>query len=272
MHERHELSFAGRAYRVFTETVGEPPEAGWPVALILDADQFFERAAEMAGARAAPCLLVGVGLPEEDAAARIARRYFELTDRAAAGAIPTRPGQDTPETGGERLFAGMLRWRLLPWLEELYPLAAGRMAVFGHSLAGLFVLRAFLRRELPIADFLAADPSVWWNRHRVMAELDAFVAGRPDHVAHDQRRLTILAAGRKADRPSLSRAERAAVGAVRGGPNGLAFGARLADAGHRHVTIVPMPEETHGSIVGPALERFLSIAGEDRTAAGSPGL
>ncbi|NDW04961.1 alpha/beta hydrolase [Jiella pacifica] len=267
MQERHELSFGGRAYRVFVRPIGEPPEAGWPTALILDADQFFERAIDIAEAEASPRLLVGIGLPETDVAARIARRYFELTDHAAAGAIPLRPGQETPQTGGELLFAGFLRWRLLPWLDEWFPLAAGRMSLFGHSLAGLFVLRAFLRRELPIADFLAADPSVWWNRHRVLAELDEFLGSFPDQPRGDHRRLTILTAGRKDGRPSLAKAERDTIGAVRGGPNGLDFGARLADAGHRDVSAVSMREETHGSIVGPALERFFALTAEDRSAA-----
>ena len=267
MQERHELSFGGRAYRVFVRQIGEPPEAGVPKALILDADQFFEQAIDIAEAEASPRLLVGVGLPEADLAARIARRYFELTDHAASGTIPLRPGQEMPQTGGERLFAGFLRWRLLPWLGEWFPLATGRIALFGHSLAGLFVLRAFLRQELPIGDFLAADPSVWWNGHRVLAELDAFLGAFPDHPAKDHRRLTILAAGDGA-RPGLSQAEREGVGALRGGPNGLNFGARLTEAGHRRVTAASLSEETHGSIVGPALEHFFALTGEGRTAAG----
>lgn len=268
MQERHELSFGGRAYRVFLHSVGELPETGWPTAFVLDADQFFEQAVDLAHDEGSPRLLVGIGLPEADHAARITRRYFELTDHAAAAAIPLRLGQETPQTGGELLFAGFLQWRLLPWLDEWFPLAAGRMALFGHSLAGLFVLRAFLRRELPITDFLAADPSVWWNRHRVLAELETFLDSFPDHPTADRRRLTILTAGREDGRPGQPKAEREGFGALRGGPNGLAFGARLTDAGHRRITAVSLAEETHGSIVGPALEHFFALTAAGRTAAG----
>ncbi|MCB8839447.1 alpha/beta hydrolase [Aurantimonas sp. VKM B-3413] len=258
MRQEIELTFAGRPYRVVLRRIGMTPRSLWPAAFVLDADQFFEMAEETALAAGSSRLLVGIGLPERDGQTRILRRYFELTDAAGAETFPLRPGHPVPQTGGERLFAGFLRTRLLPFLAEHAPVAAGSSAVFGHSLAGLFVLRAFLRRDLPIADFFAADPSVWWNRHRVMQELGETLAGLSIHPAKDTRRLTILAAGRRQWRAGLSGQDRRDLEAIRAGPNGIDFGTRLRDAGHAHVTTLFLPQETHGSIVAPALRQFFA--------------
>ncbi len=258
MRREIELTFAGRSYHVVLRRIGTPRSPA-PASFVLDADQFFETAEETALAEGSARLLVGIGLPEGDRQARILRRYFELTDAAAAGTFPLRPGLPAPQTGGERLFAGFLRERLLPFLAGEASVTAESSAIFGHSLAGLFVLRAFLRRDLPFTDFFAADPAVWWNRHRVMQELGETLVEWSDGPADDTRRLTILTAGRRQPRADLSALEQQDLEAIHAGPNGIDFGARLADAGHRHVETFVLPDETHGSIVGLALRRFFAL-------------
>ncbi|MCQ0986037.1 alpha/beta hydrolase [Jiella marina] len=258
MWEEHGLSFAGRPYRVFLQTIGQEPPAGWPVKLVLDGDQVFKRASEIARGEGVSQLLVGIGLPEPDASARIARRYFEMTDRAPASAIPLRPGTPSPETGGERLFAGFMRSRLLPWLHEEMRLDRSDIALFGHSLAGLFTLRSFLRADLPVTRFFAVDPSVWWNRHRIMAELDESIGHRRLVPSDDVRQVTILTAGRRL-RGDLSLRESERLADLRGGPNGESFALSLFQAGHRFVRTEEWPDESHGSIIAPALRRFLHV-------------
>ncbi|MBP0617583.1 alpha/beta hydrolase [Jiella mangrovi] len=257
MRQETELSFTGRSYRVMLRRIGTWRPLG-PASFILDADQFFDTAEEIALTEGSPRLLVGIGLPEFERQARILRRYFELTDTAGTETFSLRQGLPVPQTGGERLFAGFLQNRLMPFLADQAPVAAESSAIFGHSLAGLFVLRAFLRRDLPIAKYFAADPAVWWNRHRLMQELNETLAQFPDSPAIDTRRLTILAAGRRHPRAELPTTERNKLEAVRAGPNGIDFGTRLADAGHRYVATFLLPEETHGSMVRPALRRFFA--------------
>ena len=50
--------------------------------------------------------------------------------------------------------------------------------LIGHSYAGLFTLNTFLRHTELFDTYLAVDPSLWWDRGRLVREAEALVAGR----------------------------------------------------------------------------------------------
>jgi predicted alpha/beta superfamily hydrolase len=80
-----------------------------------------------------------------------------------------------PHAGGADRFRSFLRDELKPWVAAHYR-TAGESALVGESLAGLFVVETFLVEPTLFDDYIAADPSVWWNEQAVVRSANAHLA------------------------------------------------------------------------------------------------
>jgi predicted alpha/beta superfamily hydrolase len=58
----------------------------------------------------------------------------------------------------------------------------GRKALFGHSYGGIFALYALFTAPELFNTFIAASPTVWWNRHFLTKELEPAFRARKDAV------------------------------------------------------------------------------------------
>jgi predicted alpha/beta superfamily hydrolase len=79
---------------------------------------------------------------------------------------PTRVAKDStiaPHVGGSAAFRRFFREELIPAIDRRYRTTAER-AIVGESLAGLFVVEAFLREPELFDHYVAFDPSLWWNQ------------------------------------------------------------------------------------------------------------
>lgn len=162
---------AARAMRIFTAYPdGNSPEGGWPVIWLPDGNMTFPPAVQEKPA----ALLVGVSYLLDERADIVKQRYFDLTTSTQAANIPRLPGQEMPQTDGAAPYRHFILARLRPYIFGHFPARKDRRTLYGHALGGLFVLQTQLDAPASFQTCCAADPSIWWNRHEIMAPLAAW--------------------------------------------------------------------------------------------------
>ncbi|WP_277810081.1 alpha/beta hydrolase [Chromohalobacter canadensis] len=238
---------------------GQPPEAGWPVIYVLDANALFATFVEaiLRGSRRPDATGIGaaavVGIAHEgDELFATERRYRDYT----FGPSTLVPAS---QAGGGEAFLTFIVDQLAPGLREEFALDGARQVLFGHSLAGYFVLYALMARPGAFRTFAAISPSIWWDEaglHERMAALRGhaarvFVAvGEWEGEAAPWQR---LAPGyeqlmqRRRERRMIPRAQsmaRALSGVL----------------GEERVRFHNFPEEDHASVLMIAIQRTLRFA------------
>jgi predicted alpha/beta superfamily hydrolase len=132
--------------------------------------------------RIAPVIVVGIPNTE---------RRRDLTG-------PTTVAKDStiaPRVGGSAAFRRFIRDELMPEVRRRYR-TNDEAAIVGESLAGLFIVEAFLLEPALFNRYIAMDPSLWWNG----GELVRSAEGRLGALAGAARTL-YLTAGKE---PSIS--------------------------------------------------------------------
>jgi len=88
---------------------------------------------------------------------------------------PTRVATDSaiaPRVGGSAAFRRFIRQELMPEVERRYRTVPER-AIIGESLAGLFIVETFLEEPSLFTHYVALDPSVWWDKGRLVDSAEA---------------------------------------------------------------------------------------------------
>jgi predicted alpha/beta superfamily hydrolase len=155
-----------------------PPPGGFPLLVVLDGNAWFPVAASIAEARieeVGPIVVMGVGYQGD--LAFDPRRVRDLTPFAPQ--TPLDGPQAGVEVGGADAFAAAVIEGFLPLAAREAPLAPGRRGLFGHSLGGLFVLHLLFSRPNAFDAYIAASPSIWWHRPRLMADAQSFTLSSP---------------------------------------------------------------------------------------------
>lgn len=67
-----------------------------------------------------------------------------------------------PKSGGGKKFTNFITQELIPYIDQNYPTQPHRTLV-GHSLGGLFVINALLNHPKYFHNYIAIDPSFWFN-------------------------------------------------------------------------------------------------------------
>lgn len=161
-----------RGYRV---TVCLPrraaPTDGYPAIVLLDGNAALaaiDEAQLQALDAAGPPLIVAIGY-DTDLRFDVAARAYDYTPPIPAGqaddeALRGRRG------GGADVFLDLLQDRILPQVRRLAPLDSGRLSLWGHSYGGLFVLHTLFTRPGLFSRYIAASPSLWWQRGLILEE------------------------------------------------------------------------------------------------------
>lgn len=95
---------------------------------------------------------------------------IENTQRRRDLTPPTDVAADkeiAPVVGGSAKFRAFIQEELFPEIARRYP-APGRKGIIGESLAGLFIMETFLLQPELFDAYIALDPSLWWNRHKLV--------------------------------------------------------------------------------------------------------
>lgn len=256
---------AGKPYRIsIAMPAGKPPENGFGVLYVLDANGFYATAVEATRFQQGnlPCVVVGVGYPQEKL--DMARRYWDFTPWTSAEHIAIRKlnrgteGFVEPEgTGGEEEFFAFLDQTLRPMVESRFKIDPTRRALLGHSLSARFVLHTLAKHPTAFDYYLAASPSVWWDGESVRKELADYLADtsakRPGGV--------MITVGEYEQKPSASASpDRAAFFAkAKMVDNARSVAEQLKAAG-LNVDFNEYAGENHGSVVPMAIARGVRFA------------
>jgi uncharacterized protein len=167
----------GRDYRIMMQ----PPASGAEpraVLFVLDGNIYQPVMAQMTllrsmGHEIVPVLVVGIGYPEGDPEAWMSRRTLDLTPCAPRKPMP-HDSPDPADWGGLDRFLDFIDEQVHPRVRDAYPLAAAHRVLFGHSLGGLAVTRALLRRPTSYEGWFAVSPSLWWENRMVLEDVAAW--------------------------------------------------------------------------------------------------
>lgn len=168
----------GRIYRLRISVPSVPPPAGgFPVLYVLDGNAWFEMADVLARAKVeeyGPLVVVGIGYPSAD----------PFDDRRLNDLTPTPPAEPQlygqgARVGGADAFVEVVTARAPAQVAQVVKIDPSRRAIFGHSLGGLFVLHLMFTHPDAFDSYVAASPSIWWNRPFMAAERSAAHFGCP---------------------------------------------------------------------------------------------
>lgn len=159
----------GHRYRVQRhEPDGDPPAGGHPLIWLLDAPTTWAPMQQALAATGLPALVVGIDWDHPGGVER--RRRFR--DFTRAPRVPdTDP--DAGEAGGAGAFLDFLLGTLRPALLPTLAADPRRQTLLGHSLSGLFVLDALLRRPGAFDRHVALSPSLWWDEARLLDAVES---------------------------------------------------------------------------------------------------
>jgi predicted alpha/beta superfamily hydrolase len=106
---------------------------------------------------------------------------IENTERRRDLTGPTDNAEDrkiAPRVGGSATFRKFIRDELMPLVKQRYR-TIDESAIVGESLAGLFVVETFFLEPDLFDTYIAIDPSLWWNDHKLVDGAAASLYARP---------------------------------------------------------------------------------------------
>lgn len=171
-----------RSYRIYIAVPDNPPpQAGYPVIYLLDANSVFgtmteavrlqSRRPEVTGVQ--PSIIVGVGYPSAEPFP--AERHYDFTRSTPDDELPPHPaGGQWPEQGGADDFLNFIEEELQPYIRKNYIIDGMQQTIFGHSLGGLFVLHTLFNKPHLFSCYIAGSPSIHWNKHSLSASEQQF--------------------------------------------------------------------------------------------------
>lgn len=245
----------GRSYRIYVSPPpGPAPADGYPLLLVIDAEQFVFGAVQEARMRGAlgdigAPLIVAIGYGDCDPAWAHQRRIEDF-------------GVIAPD--GASQFCRFLVSELLPWVAAQWPVDPARRGIFGFSLGALAALEVLRQRPEAFNRYVAASPSLWWGD---AAMIRAFAEEPPPATVSKVPVRLLVSWGEHEEDPTR------AIGVAGMTPEGAAqmvemtrmitnaktFVRHLRQADRLAVTTWSFPGETHASVAWAALSRALSF-------------
>ncbi|GLR20202.1 alpha/beta hydrolase-fold protein [Portibacter lacus] len=81
--------------------------------------------------------------------------------------VPFQRGHESETSGGASHFIKFIADELKPFINHKYP-TENNNTIIGHSTGGLFVLYSYLNHENVFDNYLAIDPSLWWDKENLV--------------------------------------------------------------------------------------------------------
>lgn len=251
------VSGDGYPYRILVALPKEPPpESGYAVVYVLDASTNFLTWVDTVRFQKGLAPAVVVGIAHRGETLDLMRRYWDYTPKTPAEHLIQRSnsteGNPTPEgTGGEEAFYSFIQDTLKPQLRSRFKIDSSREGLFGHSLAGRFVLHVLARHPESFQTYMASSPSIWWNNASVLEEFkvasaNAFSGKRLLITVGEYEQKTLP--GTAADRVEFFRKAKMV-------DNARQLAGQLAKTTACDVTFVEYEWENHGSVQTFAIAR-----------------
>lgn len=83
-----------------------------------------------------------------------------------------------PVVGGSEKFRAFISEELFPEINKRYRTTSER-SIIGESASGLFVIETFLLKPNMFDNYIAFDPSLWWNNHYLIRAAKEYLAKFP---------------------------------------------------------------------------------------------
>jgi predicted alpha/beta superfamily hydrolase len=100
------------------------------------------------------------------------KRSRDLTPTIAVPWFVTGDDSIQYESGGGNKFLDFVEDELIPYVERTYPATTYRTFV-GHSFGGLSVINALINRPQLFSNYVAIDPSLWWDNQAYLNLADS---------------------------------------------------------------------------------------------------
>jgi len=81
--------------------------------------------------------------------------------------VPFQRGHKSETSGGAKNFINFIDKELKPFVNNKFQ-TENNTTIIGHSTGGLFVLYTFLHHENSFDNYLAIDPSLWWDNENLI--------------------------------------------------------------------------------------------------------
>ncbi len=91
--------------------------------------------------------------------------------------VPFSRGHNTETSGGSKYFIKFLEKELQAFINNKYP-TENNNTIVGHSTAGLFVVYSFLYNNSAFDNYLAIEPSLWWDKENLVKETQNLLDGK----------------------------------------------------------------------------------------------
>lgn len=88
--------------------------------------------------------------------------------------VPFQRGRKSPTSGGAANFIRFIDTELKPYIRDKYP-TEDMSTVIGHSTGGLFVVYTYLHHPSVFDNYLAIDPSLWWDKEKLVSQSQELV-------------------------------------------------------------------------------------------------
>jgi len=145
----------------------------YPVIYVLDGEANFDATkkildnltAESSSKAGADVILVGIG--------NIWSRYRDYSP-SHIDSSRWIDKETAKATGGGPAFIAFLQRELLPYIEKKYPVSSDRTLI-GHSMGGLQVINILLKHQQLFDNYIAVDPSMWWDDEKLLNESAAIL-------------------------------------------------------------------------------------------------
>lgn len=165
---------SGAAYQVRIWTPqGDAPEGGWPVVYVLDAKAMFGTFVEAIQRSGRRPDATGIGMAAVVGIAHLGEGLFATEQRYRDYTFEPSPLVESTLAGGGLNFLSFIVDQLAPELSLECGFNPARQSLFGHSLAGYFVLNALALRPDAFCYYAAISPSIWWNPAALTARINA---------------------------------------------------------------------------------------------------
>lgn len=168
-----------RHYRIVVAIPkSETPENGFPIIYLLDGNSALATLNDELFARLGTPLpvIVAVGY-QTDLRFDVVSRAFDYTPALPDGSAPK--DERGRKGGGADLFATFLETKIKPKTESLIPINKQHQTIWGHSYGGLFVLNTLFKHPEMFQNYVAADPSFWWENGIILKIAEQFTEQPP---------------------------------------------------------------------------------------------
>lgn len=166
------------------------------------------------------------------------------------------------KNGGAAEYLKLITQQIRPEVAKLAPLNTQRQTLWGHSYGGLFVLYALFHQG-GFSQYIAADPSLWWQSGLFMQQMDTILAQSPQ-FHHTQ--LWIEKSGKERKKVAQNTAQQKLIQAREKATASISpelhrqFAQQLSALSGLKVHYQDYPNDTHGSLFSDSFLRAIDIA------------